>query len=174
MDMQARRPRSKGRAGQDRFQVYFHVSYSSLLSDVDGKCDRAAANPNENPPLCRYFLSGALVGQGGPQFNDLDQTISGQSARWPRPGSRHRAALTQMGHLLLGAIATNMAHGNEIDLKVLRETLNGLAHQMTGPQTAMNVLSISSDAVEALETIANHRRVLSGTDPGKAVDGRDV
>lgn len=61
-------------------------------------------------------------------------------------------ALMQMGRLLLEAIATHMVRGNETDFKVLRRTFNGLARQMEGPQSAMSLLSISSDAVEAFET----------------------
>lgn len=61
-------------------------------------------------------------------------------------------ALTQMGRLLLDAMATHMVRGNDADFKSFRATLHGLARQMDAPQSSMSLLGISSDAVEALET----------------------
>ena len=61
-------------------------------------------------------------------------------------------ALTQMGRLLLETMATHMVRGNEMDLKLLREKLNGMARRMEEPQPAMSLLGIASDAVEAFET----------------------
>ena len=60
-------------------------------------------------------------------------------------------ALMQMGRLLLDTIATRMVHGNESDFKVFSRTLQKLVRQMEGPQSAMSLLGISSDAVEAFE-----------------------
>jgi GGDEF domain-containing protein len=98
-----------------------------------------------------------LVGQGDRNSmisikRFLDRHHDGPGPHTPAGAEDVVAALTQMGHLLLGAIATNMVLGNEIDLMALRKTMNGLARQMAGPQTALNVLSISSDAIEGLET----------------------
>jgi GGDEF domain-containing protein len=61
-------------------------------------------------------------------------------------------ATMQMGRLLLDAIADHMVRGNEADFRVLSRTLNRLARKMDGPQSAMSLLGISSDAVEAFET----------------------
>jgi GGDEF domain-containing protein len=65
-------------------------------------------------------------------------------------------ALMQMGRLLLDAMATHMVRGNETDFRSLGVRLNGLARQMDGQQSAMTLLGISSDAVEALETYCQH------------------
>jgi GGDEF domain-containing protein len=65
-------------------------------------------------------------------------------------------ALMQMGRLLLDAMATRMVRGNEADFTSFRGSLNGLARRMDGPQSAMSVLGISSDAVEALEKYCQH------------------
>ena len=61
-------------------------------------------------------------------------------------------ALMQMGRLLISAIATHMVRGNEADFQELRRTLIRLGRQLEGSPSAMDVLSISSDAVEAFET----------------------
>jgi GGDEF domain-containing protein len=61
-------------------------------------------------------------------------------------------AAIQMGRLLLDTMATHVIPGREADSNILRRRLNGLAHKMEGPQTAMALLGISSDAAEAFET----------------------
>ena len=61
-------------------------------------------------------------------------------------------ALMQMARLLLDAMATHMVRGSEADFKSLRRSLDELAHRMEGPQSAMTLLGISSDAAEALDT----------------------
>jgi hypothetical protein len=70
----------------------------------------------------------------------------------PAPDHNLIEALIQMGRLLLNAVATHMIRGNDADFRALRHTLNELAHRMEGPQSAMALLGISSDAAEALET----------------------
>ncbi|MGD1069888.1 MAG: diguanylate cyclase [Bryobacteraceae bacterium] len=65
-------------------------------------------------------------------------------------------ALSEMGRLLLDAMATHVVPGNDADRKLFRQTLKGLAGKMDGPQSAMSVLGISSDAVEALETYCHN------------------
>jgi GGDEF domain-containing protein len=75
-----------------------------------------------------------------------------QRRNGPGPGRDVVQALTQMGRLLLEAMATHMVRGNETDFKLLRGKLNGLARRMEEPQPAMSLLGISSDAVEAFKT----------------------
>jgi GGDEF domain-containing protein len=60
--------------------------------------------------------------------------------------------LRQMGSLLLDGMATHVVRGHENDLKVFRRTLTALERQINEPQSAIGLLGISSDAVEALET----------------------
>src|SRR6266498_613458 len=61
-------------------------------------------------------------------------------------------ALMQMGRLLLDAMATHMVRGNEVDFRLLGRTLDGLVRRMGASQSAISLLGISSDAVEAVET----------------------
>ncbi len=68
----------------------------------------------------------------------------------PDPGLVN--ALMQMARLLLDAVATHMVRGSEADFKSLRHSLDELARRMEGPQSALTLLSISSDAAEALDT----------------------
>jgi hypothetical protein len=58
----------------------------------------------------------------------------------------------QMGSLLLDGMATHVVRGHETDLKVFRRTLTALERQINEPQSALGLLALSSDAVEALET----------------------
>lgn len=64
--------------------------------------------------------------------------------------------LRQMGRVLLDGIATHVVPGREADLRVLRWTMKGPARRMDAPQSALDLLGISSDAVEALETYCEH------------------
>jgi GGDEF domain-containing protein len=81
-----------------------------------------------------------------------------QYRKVPAPDLDVREALTQMVRLLLDAMATHMVRGKEADFRSLRNTLSGLDRQMAGPQSAMSLLGISSDAVEALETYCQRTR----------------
>jgi GGDEF domain-containing protein len=61
-------------------------------------------------------------------------------------------ALMQMAQLLLDAMASHVVRGSDADFRSLRRTLSELAQRMEGPQSAMTLLGISSDAAEALDT----------------------
>jgi len=61
-------------------------------------------------------------------------------------------ASLQMGRLLLDAIATHVVRGRETDLKDFTTTLSGLLRRTEEPPTPLHLLSISSEATEALET----------------------
>jgi hypothetical protein len=61
-------------------------------------------------------------------------------------------ALKQMCHLLLNGCASHIVRGRESDCYSLRQTLRGLARQMEESQSATSLLSMSNDAVEALES----------------------
>jgi GGDEF domain-containing protein len=62
------------------------------------------------------------------------------------------AALTQMGRMLLDGMARTVVHGRETDWNTLHQTFGEIAQRMEAPQSTLGLLSISSDAVEALET----------------------
>ena len=70
----------------------------------------------------------------------------------PVPDHSLVEALMQMARLLLDAMASHMVRGSDADFRSLRRTLNELAQRMEGPQSAMTLLGISSDAAEALDT----------------------
>jgi GGDEF domain-containing protein len=70
----------------------------------------------------------------------------------PEPKRDLIDALTQMGRLLLDAVATYTVRGTDADLEDFRRKLNRLARQMDTEQSPMSVLGMTSDAVEALET----------------------
>lgn len=53
-------------------------------------------------------------------------------------------ALTQMGRLLLDAVAAYMVRGTDADLEDFRRKINRLVRQMDAPQSAMSVLSITT------------------------------
>jgi len=61
-------------------------------------------------------------------------------------------ASLQMGRLLLDGIATHLVRGHEVDWKALGRTLKGLIRRMDEPPSALGLLTIASEAVEALET----------------------
>lgn len=69
----------------------------------------------------------------------------------PHPELDAAEAMKQMGRLLLDGMATHLVHGRATDCSVLRRSMEGLARQLDGPLTALDILGISSDAVEALE-----------------------
>jgi len=69
-----------------------------------------------------------------------------------QPDSRVLEAALQMGRLLLDGIATHLIHGREADWKALGETVRGLLRRMDEPPTALGLLGIASEAVEALDT----------------------
>jgi len=75
-------------------------------------------------------------------------------ARRNDPAPKHDLpdALTEMGRLLLDGMATYVVRGTDADVEVFRRKLTRLMRQMEGPQSAMSVLGVTSDAVEALET----------------------
>jgi len=60
-------------------------------------------------------------------------------------------AWRQMGHVLLDAMATHAVVGCVADLRDLRRSLKELARRLDQPQSAMGLLDISSDSVEALD-----------------------
>jgi GGDEF domain-containing protein len=70
----------------------------------------------------------------------------------PEPKHDLIDALTQMGRMLLDAVATYTVRGTDADLEDFRRKLNRLTRQMDTEQSPMTVLGITSDAVEALET----------------------
>ena len=59
-----------------------------------------------------------------------------------------------MCRLLLDGIATHLIRGREVDWKSLGRTVKGLLRRMDEPPTALGLLGIGSEAVEALETYA--------------------
>ena len=61
-------------------------------------------------------------------------------------------ASLQMGRLLLDGIAAHAVRGGGADLSALKRTLGGLQRRINQPPSALDLLEISSDAVEALET----------------------
>jgi len=61
-------------------------------------------------------------------------------------------ALRQVGHLLLEGIASHTVRGRETDFSMLRKALRPLAKQLDQPKSALDLLSSSSDVVDALET----------------------
>lgn len=65
-------------------------------------------------------------------------------------------ALRQMGRLLLDGIATHIVRGQEADFNALRRALHGLSRQIEKPKSVLDLLTSSSEAVEALETYCNH------------------
>jgi GGDEF domain-containing protein len=69
----------------------------------------------------------------------------------PHPELDVADAMKQMGRLLLDGISTHLVHGRATDCSVLRRSMEGLARQLDGPRTALDILGISSDAIEALE-----------------------
>ena len=80
----------------------------------------------------------------------------------PVPDRSLVGALMQMARLLLDAMASHVVRGSDTDFRSLRHTLSELAHRMDGPQSAMTLLGIASDAAEALDaycqrTTAYHR-----------------
>jgi GGDEF domain-containing protein len=60
-------------------------------------------------------------------------------------------ALRQLAHLLLDGMATHVVPGRPADANALRRSLRRLTAQTDEPQSAMDLLGIGSDAVEALE-----------------------
>lgn len=69
-----------------------------------------------------------------------------------QPDPRVLEAALQMGRLLLDGIATHLIHGREADWKAFGRTVKGLLHRMDEPPTALGLLGIASEAVEALDT----------------------
>jgi hypothetical protein len=76
----------------------------------------------------------------------------GKDIAVPNTESDRVAALTRMVLLLFDGIATNVVRGSDTDCQALRQTFRGLGNKMREPQSAIGLLGISSDAVEALET----------------------
>ncbi len=60
-------------------------------------------------------------------------------------------AALQMCRLLLDGLATHTVHGRGADFQSFGRTLKELAQRMNDPPSALDLLEISSDAVEALE-----------------------
>jgi hypothetical protein len=71
----------------------------------------------------------------------------------PNSGELLEAAL-QMGRLMIEAIATHVVRGRDGDLKVFARALKSLQRKMHEPPTALDLLEISSEASEAMETYA--------------------
>lgn len=65
-------------------------------------------------------------------------------------------ALSQVGRLLVDAIAAHTVRGRETDFNLLRGALRALARQIDEAKSAMGLLSASSDVVEAMETYCLH------------------
>ena len=63
-------------------------------------------------------------------------------------------ASLQMGRLLIEAIVTQVVRGRDTDLKAFVRTLKGLLPKLDDPPSALNLLEISSEATDALETYA--------------------
>jgi GGDEF domain-containing protein len=63
-------------------------------------------------------------------------------------------ASLQMCRLLLDGIATHLIRGREADWKTLGRTVRGLLRRMDDPPTALGLLGIGSEAVEAFEAYA--------------------
>jgi hypothetical protein len=61
-------------------------------------------------------------------------------------------ALRHMACVLLDGMGAQAVPGRDADLRGLRAKLRMLEHQLVSPQPAMNLLVISSEALEALET----------------------
>jgi GGDEF domain-containing protein len=59
-----------------------------------------------------------------------------------------------MGRLLVDAVAANTIPGREADFRAFNRTMKGLAHKMEKPPSALSLLELSSEAVEAIETYA--------------------
>ena len=64
--------------------------------------------------------------------------------------SVHQAAL-EMARQLLDGIATYMLRERAPDCAALRQAMSGLAERLHKPQSVMSLLSVSSDAIEAME-----------------------
>jgi GGDEF domain-containing protein len=74
----------------------------------------------------------------------------------PVPDRSLVRALIQMARLLLDAMADHVVRGSDADFRSLRQILSELTHRMDGPQSAMTLLGIASDAAEALDTYCQH------------------
>jgi GGDEF domain-containing protein len=68
-----------------------------------------------------------------------------------RPDDDVLQASLQMGRLLLDAVATHMIPGREADYNAFSTTMSGLGLKMAKPPTAIGMLELSSEAVEAME-----------------------
>ncbi|MEI9975337.1 MAG: hypothetical protein WDO73_26710 [Ignavibacteriota bacterium] len=75
-----------------------------------------------------------------------------QARNKDKPDRDLMESLAQMGSVLMDAMATHAVRGRPSDFRVLRSALQDLIRQVSTPQSPLEVLGISSDAVDALET----------------------
>ena len=75
-----------------------------------------------------------------------------------QPAAELLEAALQMSRLLLEAIATHGVWEREADGKAFLRDMNGLLRRMDQPPTALDLLEISSEAVEAMEAHAHRTR----------------
>lgn len=68
-----------------------------------------------------------------------------------RPDGDILQASLQMGRLLLDAVATHMIPGRQADYNAFSLTMSGLGRKMDKPPSALGLLELSSEAVEAME-----------------------
>jgi GGDEF domain-containing protein len=75
--------------------------------------------------------------------------------RRPDPGNNSLLdAALQAGRLLLDAMATHVVCGREADVKAFARMMKGLQRTMRKPDSALDLLEVSSAAAEAMETYA--------------------